>query len=118
MNYFSLYGMVALYLSAGISHFLYPAMYRRIVPFVLPNPGFLVFLSGACEILFALLLISPTTRVFAAWGIILLLIAVFPANIQMMVNYYRASNPWLWLTVVRLPLQILLIFWAYRFTRV
>jgi uncharacterized membrane protein len=117
MNYFSLYGMVALYLAAGTSHFLNPSMYRKIVPSVLPNPGLLVILSGACEILFALLLIFPKTRIFAAWGIILLLIVVFPANVQMMMNYYRASNPWFWLTIVRLPIQILLIFWAYGFTR-
>lgn len=53
----------------------------------------------------------------AACGIILLLIAVFPANVQMMINYREQRNPHLWITVVRLPLQLLLIYWAYLYAR-
>lgn len=51
----------------------------------------------------------------AAWGIVLLLIAVFPANVQMMLNYKAQSNPFLWLSVLRLPLQGLLIWWAFQY---
>ncbi|MEO5906613.1 MAG: hypothetical protein ABIQ11_07800 [Saprospiraceae bacterium] len=53
----------------------------------------------------------------AAWAIILLLIAVFPANVQMLVNYLQEDNARLWLAIIRLPMQIILIWWAYKFTK-
>ncbi len=116
LNSLSLYLMAALYFIAGINHFIHPKAYMRIMPPWIPFPKELVFISGAVEIACALLLLPSFSRRIAAWGIILLLIAVFPANIQMSLNYYRESNPYLWLTLLRLPLQILLIWWAYRFT--
>jgi uncharacterized membrane protein len=108
--------MILLYLAAGVNHFIYPYPYQKIIPPWIPHPDTLVIISGICEILFALLLIPVKTRPLAAWSVIVLLIVVFPANVQMMVNFYRKSSPWLWLTVLRLPLQILLIYWAYSFT--
>ena len=77
----------------------------------------LVLISGIAEVLFALLLLFPVTRRFGAWGIIALLVAVFPANIQMLINYYQQNNPMLWIAVLRLPLQLVLIWWAYGFTK-
>jgi len=77
----------------------------------------LVFISGICEIIFAVLLLFVQTRRIAAWGIIGLLIAVFPANVQMMLNHSNESNSGLWLSIIRLPLQIVLIWWAYGFTK-
>ena len=77
----------------------------------------LVFISGVFEILFAVMLVFPLSRRLGAWGIILLLIAVFPANIQMMLDYIKENNPRRWLAIVRLPLQFLLIYWAYTFTK-
>jgi uncharacterized membrane protein len=73
-------------------------------------------ISGACEIVFGLLLIPDTTRSIAAWLIIVLLIAIFPANIQMSINFKRKNNPYFWITIVRLPLQFLLIWWAWSYT--
>lgn len=108
--------MAALYFVAGVNHFIHPRTYMRIMPPWLPFPKELVFVSGVMEIVCALLLLPSFSRSIAAWGIILLLIAVFPANIQMSVNYYKAGNPYLWLTLLRLPLQVLLIWWAYKFT--
>ena len=75
----------------------------------------LVIISGIAEITLAILLLFKRTQQLAALGIIMLLIAVFPANIQMMLNYYKVQNPMLWLAVLRLPLQLLLIWWAYSF---
>jgi uncharacterized membrane protein len=112
-----LYIMAALYVAAGINHFIHPEFYRKIMPPWLPFHDGLIFISGIFEILFALLLLLPVTRRLAAWGIIALLIAVFPANIQMMLNYQQENNPGLWLAVLRLPLQVLLIWWAYSFTK-
>jgi len=114
---YMLYGMAALYIVAGINHFVNPAGYIKILPPRLPYPGLIIIISGICEILFALFLLPVITRRFAAWAIILLLIAIFPANLQMTMNYYNTNNPGLWLTILRLPLQGLLIYWAYQYTK-
>ena len=113
----SLYVMSLLYTLAGINHFIHPAFYIRIMPPWLPYHSALVFISGVCEIVFGLLLLLPATRKLAAWLIIGLLIAIFPANIQMMLNYLHNNNPRLWIAIIRLPLQIVLIWWAYSFTK-
>ena len=117
MKKISLALMIALYFAGGIYHFLHPEVYRKIMPPWLPWHTQLIFISGLCEVLFAVLLLSPTTRSAASWCIIALLVAVFPANIQMMINYSGSHNPALWIAVLRLPLQIVLICWAYSFTK-
>ncbi len=109
--------MALFYVIAGINHFWHDEFYLKIMPPWLPWHHALVYISGTAEIVLGLLLFFPSTRRIAAWGIILLLIAVFPANIQMMLNYIHESNPSLWITVVRLPLQIVLIWWVYLFTK-
>lgn len=109
--------MAALYVGAGLNHFINPAIYVSIMPPWLGWHQTLVAVSGVCEILFGLLLIPRGTRALAAWCIIALLIAVFPANIQMMLNYWHQHKPGFWITVVRLPLQFVLIWWAYSFTK-
>ncbi len=111
-----LYVMAAGYAAAGITHFVYPRVYKRIMPPWVPQPMFVVYLSGVLEIVFALLLLPLTTRHVAAWLIIFLLIAVFPANMQMALNFRRKHNPYLWLAIARLPLQPLLIWWAWIYT--
>ena len=111
-----LYTMALSYLAAGLLHFLRPRMYVKIMPPWLPMHLQLVYISGACEILLGILLIPESTRVMAAWGIIALLIAIFPANIQMAINYFHYNNSMKWLTVARLPLQALLIWWAWLYT--
>lgn len=113
----SLYVMVALYILAGINHFINPLFYKRIMPPWLPGHTLLIYISGVCEIVLGILLLLPQARRMAAWGIIALLVAVFPANVQMMLNYQQEQNPYLWIAVLRLPLQLLLIWWAYRFTK-
>ncbi len=107
-----LYPMSLLYIAAGTNHFLHPAMYLGIMPPYLPWPAALVNISGVAEILLGLLLLPLATRRLAAIGIIFLLIAVFPANVQMAINYAHEHNPNLWLSIVRLPLQIVLVWWA------
>jgi uncharacterized membrane protein len=117
MKQFSLYAMAVLYIAAGINHFVNPGMYVKIIPPWLPYPAALVLISGIFELAAGSLLLIPSTRRLAAWLIILLLIAVFPANIQMLLNYQDQNNPLVWMAVVRLPLQLLLIWWAYGFTK-
>jgi uncharacterized membrane protein len=111
MQLISLYSMVALYLIAGFNHFWHPRMYQRMMPPYIPYHLPIVYISGGFEIVFALLLLPIATRWLAAWLIIALLIAVFPANIQMAMDYSRRQNPYTWLAILRLPVQLLLIAW-------
>jgi uncharacterized membrane protein len=117
MKKVSLYIMGLFYMAAGVNHFIHPAFYKEIMPARIAFHDEAIFISGICEVLFALLLLFPSTRRPAAWAITGLLIVVFPANIQMMLNYYHENNPGLWFALLRLPLQIVLIWWAYLFTK-
>lgn len=117
MKKISFYIMILVYLGAGINHFVHPDFYLKIMPAWLPWHEELVFISGICEILFALLLVFPLTRRFGVYCIIALLIAVFPANIQMLLDHYHDNDPMLWIAILRLPIQFVLIWWAYSFTK-
>lgn len=104
---------------AGTLHFLAPNYYRAIVPSYLPASGALVAVSGAAEIAGGLGLLVYCLRQAAGIGLILLLLAVFPANIEMLrLARARGVPGWaeaiLWL---RLPLQAVLIWWAWRLSR-
>jgi uncharacterized membrane protein len=114
---FSLYLMAFFYLAAGINHFVNRAAYLSIVPSFLPHPLEIVYISGFCEAVFGILLIPVYTRRAAAWAIILLLVAVFPANIKMMLDSWNAGSLQHWATLFRLPVQLLLAVWAYLFTK-
>jgi uncharacterized membrane protein len=116
MKLIFLYTMAVLYIAAGISHFVNQRFYKKIMPPWLPWHKELVYISGVLEIILGLLLFPESTRVIASWAIIGLLVSVFPANIQMMLNYRRKQHPYFWLTVLRLPLQLVLIYWAWQFT--
>ncbi|MEN2402744.1 DoxX family membrane protein [Flavobacterium sp. MC2016-06] len=111
-----LYLMAFLYIIAGINHFKNPGMYIRIIPPYLPNPKLLNILSGAAEIILGILLTFPFSTHIAAWGIIALLIAVFPANLFMFQKKKRGFSLLNFILLVRLPLQIVLILWAYIYT--
>jgi len=117
LKHISLYIMSALYFGAGIYHLINPDVYVKIMPAWLGWHKQLVLISGLCELSFAILLLIPKTRILASWLIIALLIAIFPANIQMMLNYQEEDNAMIWLTILRLPLQFILIWWAYIFTK-
>lgn len=111
-----LYLMAFLYIIAGINHFKNPGMYIRIIPPYLPNPKLLNNLSGATEIILGILLLFPSVTRIAAWGIIALLIAVFPANLYMFQKKKRGFSLLNFILLVRLLLQIVLILWAYLYT--
>ena len=117
MKILLLYFMALIYVAAGIYHFVNPRMYQKIMPSYLPYHTALIYISGICEILFALLLLPESTRPIGAWLIIVLLIAVFPANIQMAVNFYNKQHPSLWIAIARLPLQVVLVYWAWIYTK-
>ena len=97
----------------GLNHFLNPRFYIRIMPPYLPWHAQLVWLSGVFEVALGALVLIPRYRRLGAWGLIPLLIAIFPANIHMAVNadqYPDIPATALWL---RLPLQGVFIAWAY-----
>ena len=105
-----------LFVLAGIGHFLAPGVYLKIVPPYLPYPEALVLISGGFEALLGVCILIPRTSRLAAWGLIALLIAVFPANVFMYQHADRFGIPAPWL-LLRLPLQGLLIYWAYIYTK-
>lgn len=111
--------LAVFFVGAGIMHFVISDVYVQIVPPALPAPRLLVAVSGAAEILGGLGLLSPFTRRAAAWGLVVLLVAVFPANIYMAIYHVPVTGilGQRWLQWFRLPLQIPMILWALRYTR-
>jgi uncharacterized membrane protein len=105
------------FIVAGISHFTNRHFFTAIVPPYLPWPLALVYLSGVAEIVLGVLLVRPRTSVLAAWGLIALLIAVFPANIHMAMNQHLYPGVSRTALLIRLPLQGVMIALAWWFTR-
>jgi uncharacterized membrane protein len=111
--------MAALYVFAGAMHFARPDFYAPMMPPYLPWHGALIFLSGLAEIALGLAVLVPRLRPVAAWGIILLLVAVFPANVHIALNDVplfgtaQGAGIWNW---ARLPLQGVLALWAWWYT--
>ena len=107
------------FVGAGALHFVAPGTYERIMPPYLPLHRELVYLSGAAEVLGGLGLLAERTRAAAGVGLILLLVAVLPANVQMLIDARAAGRPswWLALLWLRLPLQGVLAAWVLRASR-
>ena len=107
--------MSLLYITIGIKHFINPDFFVAIVPPIIKWKQEIVFISGFLEIILGLLLLLNQTRKLAAWGIIILLIAVFPANIYLAQS--TEAQDLLGITqraaIIRLPLQIPLLLLAY-----
>ena len=102
------------FIAAGAMHFARPAAYLRIMPPFIPAPRAMVYISGAAEIAGGLGLLIRRVRRLAAWGLTVLLIAVFPANIYMAAEHVQVTaNPLpAWLLWGRLALQPLMIWWG------
>ena len=111
----SLWIMAILYIAAGANHFIMPTFYEKIIPPFLPNPKLINRLSGVAEIILGALLLIPAYTSIAAWGVIALLIAVYPANIYHFLKGWR-KRKMIFVLALRLPMQFLLIWWAYTFT--
>ena len=111
-----LYIMAFLYLIAGLNHLINPKIYLKIIPRYLPKPKLLNGLSGLAEIILGIALCIPMLSKFAAWGIIALLIAIFPANLYMVTDKKAGMGLPKIILLLRLPLQIALIIWAYYYT--
>lgn len=108
--------MAFIYILAGINHFRNPRLYLKIIPDYLPNPKLINSISGAVEIILGIVLCIPFFTKYAAWGIIALLIAIFPTHIFMIQNEKASMRLPKWVLYLRLPLQLILIYWAYQYT--
>lgn len=107
--------IAGLFLCAGALHFIRPGAYVSVMPDYIPWHKAMVYISGAAEILGAIGIIIPKTQKWAGWGLIVLLIAVFPVNIEMAIMAFQQQgwSLYFWGTLLRLPLQFILIYWIY-----
>lgn len=112
----SRYALALLFTLAGTWHFVHPATYLAIMPPMLPAPLALVYLSGIFEMLGGLGLLPARTRRLAGGGLLVLLVAVFPANVYMALIHKQLHIPG-WIAWGRLPLQLPLLWWVWRVMR-
>ena len=115
-----LWVMAIAYIFAGYNHLANPTFYLAIMPPDLPNPEWLNVISGLAEIVLGVFLLEPRTRIYAAWGIIALLIAVFPANLYVATQNVGAEGPGSGAgsaNFIRLPFQVVFIVWAWWYTQ-
>lgn len=113
--------LAAVFTFAGVMHFVIPRTYEAIMPPYLPAHHELVLISGVAEIVGGLAVLPPSTRNFARWWLLALLVAVFPANLHMAINPedIRGFDPSRipeWALWARLPGQFLFMFWVWRAT--
>lgn len=113
-KFISLIIMASFYLFAGVSHFRNPKFFLKITPKWVPYPEKINLIVGAIEIILGLGLLFSATRYYAAIGVIALLVAVFPANVYHF-QKARQKGKHVIPTLIRLPIQGLLIYWAYSF---
>jgi uncharacterized membrane protein len=114
-----LWVMAVAYGLAGFNHLMNPEFYIAIIPPGLPNPEWLNLISGLAEIVLGVFVLEPRVRSLAAWGIIALLIAIFPANVYVAIENVGLGGSGTGagaLNWVRLPFQALLIAWAWWYT--
>lgn len=118
MNYpWHLYLMALIYIIAGIMHFVRPKMYKRMLPAYLPGHKQLVIISGIAEIVIGIALCFSITKNLAVYAIIAMLIFFLPAHFHMLFNKKASMGIAKWVLVARIPLQFLLVFWAYYYLR-
>lgn len=112
--------LVGIFTVSGVLHFVTPQPFENIVPRPLPHKRTLVYASGAAELAAAAMLAHPRTRRLGGMVSFGVLLAVLPANVQMTVSAWRSDRTPAWFTlgtVLRLPLQVPLLRWAWRSAR-
>jgi uncharacterized membrane protein len=110
--------LAAFFMAMGLLHFVLPGPFEAIVPPWVPYPYAMVLVSGAFELGLGLAVLPERTRPWAGVGLVLLLLAVFPANVHMALHEVPPeAPPPRWLVWGRLPLQAVFIAWAWWCTR-
>ncbi|WP_066225237.1 DoxX family protein [Formosa haliotis] len=110
-----LYVMSFLYIVAGILHFIKPKTYLRIIPDYLPNPKFLVKLSGAFEIVLGICICIPALKTISIYGLIAMLLVFLLVHFYMLKNEKTGAGIPKWVLILRIPLQFILMYWAYSY---
>lgn len=115
----TIYFMGAAYIYVGLRHFIDPNFFMAIMPDYLPYHLEAVYFSGVFEIILGGMLLYKKTRRLAGWGLIALLIAVFPANIYLAQNETAQQSLDISqsVAIIRLPFQFLFISLAYWHTK-
>ncbi len=107
------------YLLAGIFHFINPGFYAGLVPDYFDEKEFIIAISGLFEIILGLFLLFRETRKIAAILIIFMLIVfLFTVHFPMAVDFFDNENPLLWFAIIRIPIQFVLIYWAFRVSKI
>jgi uncharacterized membrane protein len=112
-----LLGLAGFFINVGVDHFINPEFYLAIMPPSFPLHAEAVYISGFFEILGGVCLLVPRLRKIAGWGLVALLICVYPANIYMALTPEAFPEIPLSLLYFRLVLQFLFFYWAYSVTR-
>ena len=115
---FSIFVMAIFYIVVGAHHFVDPDWYIQIVPPPFPYKSGIVYFTGIAEIILGSLLFFKTKRILAGWGLIILLIAVYPANIYLALTNGQAMNTTPFIAWSRLPIQFVFIALAYWHTKI
>ncbi len=105
------------FVAGGVNHFVNPEFYIAIMPPYLPAHSELVLISGVFEVLGGIGVLIPRARSLAGWGLIALLVAVFPANLYMALNPELFSDATPAALYGRLPFQLVFLAWTYWATR-
>lgn len=113
-----LYLMAAVYILAGIMHFIKPKVYLRIMPRYLPYHKPLVLLSGLAEIVLGIGLLFEPTRTIAVYSIIAMLVVFLLVHFYMLSGEKASAGFPKWLLLLRLPLQFGLMYWAFMYLKV
>lgn len=113
-----LFIMVFMYAVAGIYHFVNPRFYEILMPERLPYHAFFNYSIGIAEIVLAIMLLIEKTRKISAYLIIAMLVVfLFVIHIPMAIDFYHTNHPGLMISIIRLPIQIILIWWAWLYTK-
>lgn len=107
--------MAAIYVFAGIMHFIKPKMYMRIMPRYLPNHKLLVLLSGIAEIALGIALCIPVLKTSAVYGIIAMLVVFLLVHFYMLSGEKASAGIPKWILILRIPLQFVLMYWAWSY---
>lgn len=111
-----LYLMAFTYTIAGINHFRSPRLYEKIIPPYFHNSKLLNILIGFAEITLGITLCIPLLSSYSAWGVIALLLAVFPTHFHMYSSEKARMGIPKWVLFLRIPLQFFLMYWAYQYS--
>ena len=112
-----LFGLAAFFINVGVDHFVNPDFYLNIMPPSFPLHAEAVYISGFFEVVGGICLLIPRLRKIAGWGLVALLIAVYPANIYMAITPQAFPDIPVTLLYVRLAFQFVFFYWAYSVTR-